>query len=150
MYKSDYPVQFVFLAPCPLAKRSLLKHFITRIFKMEKVRLASLSIVFCTDGYLLRLNKQFLKHDYYTDILSFPLSDPGEPLEAEIYISIERVKENAINQNASFRQELHRVIFHGILHFCGYRDKSRAEVKQMRALEDDYLQKFKQQIKLKN
>jgi probable rRNA maturation factor len=142
MYKSDHTIQFAFLVPCTLTKRNMLKQFITGIFKREKVRLGSLSIVFCSDDYILALNKRFLQHDYYTAILSFPLSAPAKPLEAEIYISIDRVRENAINEGVPFRQELHRVIFHGV--FCGYKDKSRADVKRMRALEDRYLKKYDQ------
>jgi len=97
------------------------------------------NIIFCDDKFLLTLNVQFLHHDYYTDILSFPLSAKGNPLIAEVYISTDRVKDNAKNLESSFREELHRVIFHGILHFCGYNDKSKPEIKKMRAAEDRYL-----------
>jgi rRNA maturation RNase YbeY len=90
----------------------------------------------------LTLNRQFLHHDYYTDILSFPLSGPGDPLVAEIYISIDRVRDNAGNHQASFREELHRVIFHGILHFCGYKDTSSADIKKIRGMEDKYLKTY--------
>lgn len=98
-----------------------------------------MNIVFCNDKYLLTLNMEFLKHDYYTDILSFPLSAKGKPLIAEIYISIDRVKDNARNLETSFREELHRVIFHGVLHFCGYKDKLPLDIKKMRSLENKYL-----------
>lgn len=101
-----------------------------------------MNIVFCDDKYLLTLNMEFLKHDYYTDILSFPLSAKGKPLIAEIYISIDRVKDNARNLETSFREELHRVIFHGVLHFCGYKDKLPLEIKKMRALENKYLSDY--------
>ena len=135
-------VQFVFLIPATLTNRNVLKQFIIRIFKREKVRLAALSIIFCSDSYVLDLNKRFLKHDYYTDILSFTLSAPGEPLEAEIYISIDRVKENAVSQGVSFQQELHRVVFHGILHFSGYKDKTEKQIKEIRSIEDKYLRRY--------
>ena len=85
---------------------------------------------------------QFLKHDFYTDILSFPLSAKGEPLIGEIYISVDRVRDNAKNLGASFREELHRVIFHGILHFCGYKDKSPADIILMRSREDKCLKTY--------
>ena len=121
---------------------TLAVQFITGIFKKEKVKLDSLSIIFCSDSFVLDLNRKFLQHDYYTDILGFPLSAPDKPLQAEIYISLDRVKENAISLDVSFRQELHRVIFHGILHFCGYKDKSAKQIKEIRSLEDRYLKKY--------
>ena len=117
----------------------MLKAFIVSMFRKERKSLEKVNIIFCDDKFLLSLNLQFLHHDYYTDILSFPLSAEGKPINAEIYISIDRVKDNAKNLETSFREELHRVIFHGILHFCGYNDKSQKEIKRMRALEDQYL-----------
>ncbi len=100
------------------------------------------NIIFCDDKFLLTLNLQFLHHDYYTDILSFPFSANGKPLIAEVYISTDRVKDNAKNLESSFREELHRVIFHGILHFCGYNDKSKTDIKKMRVAEDRYLASY--------
>ena len=139
MSKKVFPVQFHFLTPCTLADRQMLKGFITSIFKKEKRPLESILFVFCDDKTLLNLNMQFLKHDYYTDILSFPLSGPRKTLVGEIYISVQRVRENAANLDSSFREELHRVIFHGILHFCGFKDKTQADIRQMRKKEDKYL-----------
>ena len=142
MIKMPPAVTFHFLSTCSLGDRQFLKAFILSIFKTEKRSFEKLSIVFCEDHFLLSLNQQFLRHDYYTDILSFPLSEKKEPLIAEIYISTERVRDNATNLETSFREELHRVIFHGILHFCGYRDKTPAEKKKMRSLEDSYLARY--------
>jgi probable rRNA maturation factor len=139
MNKSASRVQFHFVFPCALPARGKLKAFLVSIFKKEKRTLAGLSIIFCDDRTLLRLNLEFLKHDYYTDILSFPLVGPHKPLLAEIYISVQRVKENAVNLETSFREELHRVIFHGVLHFCGFKDKTQADKRQMRNMEDKYL-----------
>ena len=138
-------IQFYFQSPCTLTARRALGSFIISIFKREKRPLEAMSIIFCSDEYLLSLNRQFLQHDYYTDIISFPLSEPGKALIAEIYVSIERVRENARNAHVSFRKELHRVIFHGILHFCGYKDKSPMDIKKMRATEDRYLKAYFQQ-----
>jgi len=132
-------VQFHFLKTCTLSNRSVLKKFILSIFKKEKKVLEELNIVFCDDEYLLGLNRQFLHHDFYTDILSFPLSGANQPLIAEIYISVDRVYDNARNIGSRFQEELHRVIFHGILHFCGYKDKSKTDVKIMRSMEEKYL-----------
>ncbi|HEY4966070.1 MAG TPA: rRNA maturation RNase YbeY, partial [Puia sp.] len=120
----------------------MLKAFILSIFRKERNPLETINIIFCNDKFLLTLNQQFLHHDYYTDIISFPLSGRGRPLVAEIYISIDRVKDNAKNLESSFREELHRVIFHGILHFCGYQDKSQREIKRMREAEDRCLASY--------
>ncbi|MHA4811606.1 rRNA maturation RNase YbeY [Flavitalea flava] len=122
-----------------LSNRSTLKAFIPILFKKEKNRVSEISYVFCSDEYLLEINKQHLQHDFYTDIITFGLSTPGQPVTAEIYISIDRVKDNAIQFNVSFKQELHRVIFHGALHLCGYKDKKKEEQAIMRKMEDKYL-----------
>jgi rRNA maturation RNase YbeY len=135
-------VQFHFLKTCTLPNRSALKKFILSIFKKEKKVLEELNIVFCDDKYLLGLNRQFLHHDFYTDILSFPLSGANQPLIAEIYISVDRVYDNARNTGASIREELHRVIFHGVLHFCGYKDRSGRDKLKMRLMEDKYLKAY--------
>jgi probable rRNA maturation factor len=137
--RKKIPVRFHFLVPCTLQNRGGLKKFILSIFKKEKKALEELNIIFCDDEYVLGLNRQFLHHDFYTDILSFPLSGANEPLIAEIYISIDRVKENARFASTSFKEELHRVIFHGVLHFCGYKDKLEREIKRIRRMEDKYL-----------
>lgn len=121
-----------------LGNRTALKDFIVSIFKREKCGLDSISYVFCSDKKLLKINKEFLHHDYYTDIISFDLSD-SDRVNAEIYISIDRVKENAGLLNISFKSELHRVIFHGALHLCGYKDMTLREKETMRKVEDHYL-----------
>jgi probable rRNA maturation factor len=101
-----------------------------------------LNYIFCTDEYLLQVNRDFLQHDYYTDIITFDLSDTSKRVSGEIYISVDRVKDNALTQGVSFTEELHRVIFHGALHLCGYKDKKPAEVKAMRSAEDKYLELY--------
>jgi len=135
-------VQFHFLRPCTLPDRRILKKFILAIFRKENITVEELNIVFCDDAYLLNLNRQFLQHDFYTDILSFPLSEVNQPLVAEIYISVNRVQENARAVGATLKTELHRVIFHGVLHFCGYKDKSDSDIKKMRITEDKYLKAY--------
>lgn len=123
-----------------LPNRQKLKGFIASIFTKEGKRaLDNLNYIFCTDEYLLQVNRNFLQHDYYTDIITFDLSDMPKTVSGEIYISIDRVKDNAATQGVSFTEELHRVIFHGALHLCGYKDKKPAEVKVMRKAEDKYL-----------
>ena len=140
--RKKIPVLFHFLRPCTLSNREGLKKFILSIFKREKRVLEKLDIIFCDDEYLLGLNRQFLHHDFYTDILSFHLSVANQPLIAEIYISVDRLRENALITGASFKEELHRVIFHGVLHFCGYKDKSNADKKTMRLMEEKYLKAY--------
>ena len=116
-----------------------MKQFIIALFRREKKALAELSFIFCSDPYLLEINRQFLQHDFYTDIITFPLSDPGQPISGEIYISVDRVRENAAAFGNSLQKELHRVIFHGALHLCGYKDKTPGDEKLMRKMEDHYL-----------
>lgn len=134
-------VYFFYETPVWLQNRNALKKFIISLFRSEKTELAGLNYIFCTDKRLLEINRQFLKHDFYTDIITFPLSSPGMPVEAEIYISIDRVKDNARTLGASFKSELRRVIFHGALHLCGYGDKTKEEKEAMRIMEDKYLEK---------
>jgi len=124
-----------------LQNRTLLKAFIHSLFKKEGKRIESINYIFCTDKRLLEINRQFLKHDYYTDIITFDLSE-SSLVTAEIYISLDRVRDNAQKQKNTLRSELHRVIFHGALHLCGYGDKTKAEIKTMREREDYYLDKW--------
>lgn len=126
----------------PLKQRTLLKRFIESLFRREKKSLSSIHYIFCSDEYLLQINRDFLKHDYYTDIISFGLSEPGQPLEAEIYISVDRVRDNAKALDQPFSKEILRVLFHGALHLCGYGDKKKSEITNMREREDHYLRLF--------
>lgn len=125
-----------------LAGKTALKDFIFFIFKKEKIPLNSVSYIFCSDDFLLQMNRDFLQHDYYTDIITFCLSEKAEPIDAEVYISLDRVKDNAQNLKSGIRQEILRVIFHGALHLCGYNDKKKSEIVLMRAKEDQYLRLF--------
>jgi len=122
-----------------LTERIRLKKYLASLFLKKKKSVQALRIVFCTDSFLLEINRQFLRHDYYTDIITFNLSSPGQPVEGEIYISVDRVRENARSLGVSIKSELHRVVFHGALHLCGYKDKSQKEKKIMRLEEDKCL-----------
>jgi rRNA maturation RNase YbeY len=108
----------------------------------EKVVFKTISYIFCNDEFLLKLNQQYLNHDTLTDILTFTLSNSSMPLVSEIYISVERVKENAINLDVPFLSELYRVMVHGVLHLCGYSDHSDSEKLIMRQREDFYLKRL--------
>jgi len=125
-----------------LKNRKALKSFIEFIFKCEKSSLRSINYIFCTDKKLREINKQYLNHDYFTDIITFNLSEPGKPIISEVYVSIDRIKENAKNIGISYKSELHRVLFHGVLHLCGYSDKRQTDKLIMRSREDFYLLKY--------
>lgn len=136
-------VQFYFLDRKPaLKERTRLKLFIERLFTLEKKKLANLSYIFCSDEYLLGINKDFLKHDFYTDVITFDLSASKTETEGEVYLSIDRIKDNAKQLGVSFTEELHRVIFHGALHLCGYKDKNKADILLMRKKEGHYLTSY--------
>jgi len=115
--------------------------WINKVITSEKVHLATISYVFCTDDYLLKLNEKFLGHNTYTDIISFDYSE-GDNISGEIYISTDRVKENAQRYNVKFDIELQRVMAHGLLHLMGYKDKSEEEKKVMRTKEDEKINMF--------
>ncbi len=125
-----------------LTSKTELKAFIETLFKKEKTPLATINYIFCSDKYLLSINQQFLNHDYFTDIITFGLHDKGTPVVAEVYISTDRVKENAATHGVSYSNEMLRVLFHGALHLCGYKDKSKADILTMRAKEDAYLKRY--------
>jgi rRNA maturation RNase YbeY len=112
--------------------------WVTETITSEGYKLEEVNYVFCDDNYLHKLNVEFLKHDTLTDIISFDYSI-GKIIQGDIFISVERVLENAKDYNVLFIEELHRVIIHGILHYCGYKDKSPDEAKVMRDKENFYL-----------
>jgi rRNA maturation RNase YbeY len=126
-----------------LQQRNRLKSFLASTAESSKRPLGSLNIIFCSDEHLLGINRDFLQHDYYTDIITFDLSASSKaPLEAELYISVDRVKENAITLGQPFYRELHRVIFHGLLHLLGYKDKQKKDQALMREMEDRLLGEY--------
>ena len=136
-------VQFYFLDRKPaLKERNRLKLFIEKLFKQEKKKLGNLSYIFCSDEHLLGINKDFLKHDFYTDVITFDLSSSKTETEGEIYLSVDRIKDNAKQLGVSFKEELHRVIFHGALHLCGYKDKKKADILIMRQNEELCLKSY--------
>jgi rRNA maturation RNase YbeY len=113
--------------------------WLSSIISQEDYNEGEVSIVFCDDEFLHKLNVEFLDHDTLTDVISFDYS-MGKEIHGEIFISIERVKENANEFNQTFDAELSRVMAHGILHYCGYKDKSESEAATMRSKEEFYLQ----------
>ena len=111
------------------------------VIRKEKKKVEKIHFVFCSDNFLLSLNKKFLKHGTLTDVITFPASPPS-PLSGEIYISIPRVKENAKKFNVAFEKELLRAMVHGVLHLCGYKDKTKKQKERMRKREDYYIRTF--------
>jgi len=115
-----------------------LSQWLILIADRENLTIQSLSFVYCSDEYLLEINQQFLAHDYYTDVITFDLSN-SDAIEGEVYISLDRIQDNSENLNESFERELCRVMAHGLLHLCGYADKSPDEKEVMRRKEGECL-----------
>lgn len=113
------------------------RRILSKVISGEKRKTGQINFIFCNDDFLLTLNKEFLRHNTLTDILTFQY--PSQRLTAEIYISVDRVKENAKMFKVTSRQELFRVMIHGVLHLCGYKDKRPADKKKMKSREDHYL-----------
>ena len=125
-----------------IPKKETLSRWIKSTVKSENQKLGSLGIIFCSDAYLLKINQQYLQHNYYTDIITFQYDDNQE-LSGDIMISIDRVKENAKKFDCQYKDELNRVIIHGVLHLCGYKDKTKSAKKKMTDKENYYLKKLK-------
>ena len=115
--------------------------WIEKIIQSENKRLGNINYIFCDDAYLLKVNQDYLQHDYFTDIITFDYVK-GKTISSDIFISLQRVSDNAQLHKKDFNNELYRVLAHGILHLCGYKDKSEDEIKIMREKEDYYLSQF--------
>lgn len=135
MISFNYELDFV------LQDENLYTDWISRVILSENKTEGEINFIFCDDEYLLDINKQHLNHDYYTDIISFDYSI-GNDLHGDVFVSIERVKENAQVFNVLFEEELKRVIIHGILHYAGYKDKTKQDVTLMRSKEDEKISMF--------
>jgi rRNA maturation RNase YbeY len=131
-------IDFNYLNEFKLTNEEELRAWIRFVLDEEDRELGEVSYIFCDDDYLLDINIKYLKHNTLTDIISFDYS-LGKVVSGDIYISTERVLENAQEQQAEFDDELHRVMIHGILHYIGYKDKSDSDKREMRRKEDYYL-----------
>jgi probable rRNA maturation factor len=119
------------------------KRWLKGVAEAEGTQLNLLNYIFCSDDYLLKVNQEYLQHDYYTDIITFDTSDDSDDsLEGDIFISIDRIKENAQTHGTPFGDEFRRVLVHGVLHLIGYEDTSEELKTEMRKKEDEYLQIF--------
>ena len=123
----------------PISNKSRISKTIQNLIKNEKKKEGDISFTFCSDSFLLGINKKFLRHNTLTDIITFQY--PADKLSGEIFISIPRVRENAKKFNVSIQQELYRVIIHGVLHLCGYTDKNNSDKAMMSKREDYYLKR---------
>ncbi|MBC7451730.1 MAG: rRNA maturation RNase YbeY [Cytophagales bacterium] len=122
-----------------LRQRTEIRLWLQAVARKEKFSITELNYIFCSDEYLLQVNKDYLDHDYYTDIITFDNSEQKAHIEGDIFISIDRVKENSSLHKTSMKDELHRVMAHGLLHLTGYKDKKKAEQELMRKKEDSAL-----------
>ncbi|HEV7379883.1 MAG TPA: rRNA maturation RNase YbeY [Dyadobacter sp.] len=130
-----FPEEIDFKVPQTLRTKKWIKD----IAHSEGYKIGDLNYVFCSDDYLLEINRQYLDHDYYTDIITFDNSDEEGKLEGDIYVSVDRVRDNAVSLEVAFEVELRRVLIHGLLHLIGFQDTDDELKKQMRSKEDECL-----------
>lgn len=133
-------ISFNYETDFELTNPSDFRKWISSVILEEECKIGEINYIFCDDTYLHKLNVNFLDHDTLTDIISFDYS-VGKELHGDIYISIERVKDNSRDFKTSFHNELSRVMVHGVLHYCGYKDKAKTDAELMRSKEDYYLVK---------
>ena len=124
-----------------LKNKRLIKSWIKDIIQLNKKEVGDINYIFCSDEKILEINKEFLKHDYYTDIISFDYCEENK-INGDIFISIDTVKSNSIKYKTEFVEELHRVIIHGVLHFLGFKDKNKADAEKMREAENKALNRL--------
>lgn len=134
-------ISFNYETDFELANEDLVSNWVSNSIHNEGFKEGEINYIFCDDAYLLDLNIEFLEHDTLTDIISFDYT-LGKLISGDIYISIERVKENAKDFDVTFDNELSRVMIHGILHYCGYKDKTEADQSEMRSKENYYISKL--------
>ncbi len=120
-------------------ERDLNNRWLRTVAESEMKRIGNIAIIFCSDGYLLDVNRKYLGHDYFTDIITFDYCE-GERLSGDLFISVDSVRENAIEYGTEFANELNRVMVHGLLHLIGYDDHTEEDVKTMREKENQYLE----------
>lgn len=122
--------------------KKAVKQLIQAVFSEENTELDRLNYIFCSDEYLFKINKQFLNHSTLTDVITFPFSEKGKPVYGEVYLSVERIKENAKTFQVEYQNELLRVMIHGALHLCGYTDNTKSSKLEMTEKENYYLNQF--------
>jgi rRNA maturation RNase YbeY len=133
-------IQF-FYENLPKSVNTEYKKWLEDLILSEEKKLGEINYIFCDDEYLLKVNQDYLQHDYYTDIITFDYVK-GKTISGEIFVSLQRISDNASTLSRNYEEELRRVLAHGILHLCGYKDKTEEEELQMRGKEDHYLAKY--------
>lgn len=131
-------ISFSFQKKINLHSRTKLKEWINKTAEQREKKIGNISYIFCSDDELLQINNQYLKHDYYTDVITFDYSE-GAVLNGDIFISVDRVRDNAKQVGVTVEEELYRVMIHGVLHLSGVNDKTEQQAKQMRKAEEDSL-----------
>lgn len=134
-------IEFNYETEFTIENEGAISNWISDVIKSEDKKVGEINYIFCDDEYLLQINQEHLQHDFYTDIISFDYT-VGNEINGDVFVSVERVKDNALDFNVSFEEELKRVIVHGVLHYCGYKDKSEADELLMRSKEDEKLAMF--------
>ena len=134
-------ISFNYETDFELGNEEAFENWISRVISSEEKKEGEINFIFCDDEYLHKLNVEYLEHDTLTDVISFDYS-LGSELHGDVFISIERVADNAKDFNVSFEEEIKRVIIHGVLHYCGYKDKSDADEVVMRSKEEEKIKMF--------
>jgi len=135
VYFTNHDIDFV------LGEQEKIADWIRETIEEEGFQLGRIDYIFCSDNYLLEINRKHLGHDDFTDIITFPLEE--NPVTGEIYISIDRVQENSISFQSDFEDELHRVMIHGVLHLCGYDDHEEDDIQEIRSKEEESLDRLR-------
>ncbi|GAB4036185.1 rRNA maturation RNase YbeY [Spirosoma jeollabukense] len=125
--------------PYKLTRKQATRQWLKQQAEAEGYSVGDLNYIFCSDDYVLQVNRDYLQHDYYTDIITFDQSEEDDKLEGDIFISVDRVADNAQQLGIAADQEMRRVLAHGMLHLCGYGDKTDEEAAQMRAKEEEWM-----------
>ena len=125
-----------------LKNKIILRNWITSVIEEEKITAESINYIFCSDKYLLEINLKFLNRDTLTDVISFNYNEINEPIQGDIYLSVERIKENSLILGQPFKNEIYRIMIHGLLHLIGYKDTKPEEKLLMTKKEDYYLSKL--------
>lgn len=134
-------ISFFYETDFKINKVRIWKNWIKESATKEGYKIGDINYIFCDDEYLLQINKEYLQHDYYTDVIGFQYSERNE-ISGDIYISVDRIEDNANQNKIEFKNELARVVIHGILHFMNYKDKTDKEAKKMRDVENHYISKI--------
>ncbi|SDE50691.1 rRNA maturation RNase YbeY [Riemerella columbipharyngis] len=131
-------IQFFFESIEPTPIDQAIEHWLKQVIVNEHKKVGDINYILCDDDYLLKINQDYLQHDYYTDIITFDYVK-GSTINGDIFVSLSRISDNASTLSKSYDEEFRRVLVHGILHLCGYKDKTEQEASEMRNKEDEYL-----------